>query len=127
MPNYVIVFGMTNLRKIISKFNYAVKGLKIAFTTDNSFKVHFIVSILVIISGIILKLDRFEWIIISLSIGNVLIAELFNTAIEYIVKMFTSEYHELAEKLLDISAGAVLLSVFLSITLACFVYIPHLM
>ncbi|OQY36703.1 MAG: hypothetical protein B6229_09505 [Spirochaetaceae bacterium 4572_7] len=120
MPNYVIVFGMTNLRKIISKFNYAFKGLKIAFTTDNSFKVHFIVSI------IMLKLDRFEWIIISLSIGNVLIAELFNTAIEYIVKMFTSEYHELAEKLLDISAGAVLLSVFLSITLACFVYIPHL-
>lgn len=116
---------MTTRNRIQKKFGYAFRGLYIAFTSDNSFKVHFAVSIPIIISGFILDFSRFEWIIIILSIGQVLIAELFNTAIEYIVKMFTDEYHELAEKLLDISAGAVLLAVIISAILGCFVYIPH--
>ncbi len=116
---------MKTINRIAKKFHYAIKGLFIAFTTDNSFKVHFAVSLPVVISGILLRFNFFEWIIISLCIGQVLIAELFNTAIEYIVKMFTDEYHELAEKLLDISAGAVLMSVIVAIVLGCFVYIPH--
>jgi diacylglycerol kinase len=111
--------------RIYHKFKYAINGLKIAFTTDNSFKVHFTAAIIIIISGFILHFERFEWIIISIAIGEVLIAELFNTAIEYVVRMFTDEYHELAEKLLDISAGAVLMAVILSIILAGFVYVPH--
>lgn len=113
------------INRIRRKFGYATRGLFIAFTSDNSFKVHFAVSIPIIISGFLLGFNRLEWIVISFTIGQVLIAELFNTAIEYIVKMFTDEYHKLAEKLLDISAGAVLMSVLLSIVLGCFIYIPH--
>ncbi len=117
---------MIKMKRIAKKFHFASRGLKIAFTTDNSFKVHFIASIIIIISGLLIKFNTFEWIAISISIGLVLISELFNTAIEYIVKMFTNEYHELAEKLLDISAGAVLMSVILAVVIACFIYIPHI-
>lgn len=113
------------INRVFKKFNYAFKGLKIAFITDNSFKIHFIFVIPVIASGMYLQFSRFEWIVIILSIGTVLIAELFNTSIEYLVKMFTREYHELAEKLLDISAGAVLLSALMAVILALFIYIPH--
>ncbi|MGL1894218.1 MAG: diacylglycerol kinase family protein [Spirochaetaceae bacterium] len=118
---------MSAIKRIKNKFTYAFKGLYIAFTSDNSFKVHFAVSIPIIISGFILNFSSFEWIVIIISIGQVLVAELFNTAIEYIVKMFTDEYHELAEKLLDISAGAVLLAVIISAILGCLIYIPHFM
>jgi len=113
------------INRIVRKFNYAFKGLKIAITTDNSFKIHFIFVLPVIASGFYLNFNHLEWIIIVLSIGIVLIAELFNTSIEYLVKMFTDEYHELAEKLLDISAGAVLMSALMAIIIALFVYIPH--
>lgn len=116
---------MNLINRIRRKFGYAIRGLYIAFTSDNSFKVHFTAAIPIIVSGFLLDFNRFEWIVISFAIGQVLIAELFNTAIEYVVKMFTDEYHALAEKLLDISAGAVLMSVILSIVLGCFIYIPH--
>lgn len=116
---------MKMLNRIITKFNYAFKGLKIAITTDNSFKIHFIFVLPVVASAIYLGFNQFEWIVVSLSIGIVLIAELFNTSIEYLVKMFTGEYHELAEKLLDISAGAVLMSALLAIVMGLIVYIPH--
>lgn len=111
--------------RVIKKFINAFRGLKIAITTDNSFKIHFLFIPPVLVSGIYLKFDQFEWVVITISIGIVLIAELFNTSIEYLVKMFTDEYHELAEKLLNISAGAVLMSAILSIVLGLFIYVPY--
>lgn len=114
------------LKRIAKKFGFAFKGLKIAITTDNSFKIHFIFVIPVVISGYILHFDRFEWIVIVLSIGIVLVAELFNTSIEYMVKMFTDDYHELAEKLLDISAGAVLMSAIVAFVMGLFIYLPYI-
>ncbi len=116
---------MKMLNRVIKKFSFAFKGLRIAIVTDNSFKIHFVFALPIVASGFFLGFNQFEWIIVSISIGIVLIAELFNTAIEYIVKMFTDEYHELAEKLLDISAGAVLVSAILAIVLALLIYIPH--
>lgn len=111
--------------RIINKFSYAFKGLRIAITTDNSFKIHFVFALPILISGFFLDFTQFDWIIISIAIGIVLISELFNTAIEYLVKLFTDEYHELAEKLLDISAGAVLVASLLAVVLAVLIYIPH--
>ncbi|MDA3957349.1 diacylglycerol kinase [Oceanispirochaeta sp.] len=116
---------MKIINRVIKKLNYAFKGLRIAAITDNSFKIHFVFALPIVISGFFLEFNQFEWVTISISIGIVLISELFNTAIEYIVKMFTCEYHELAEKLLDISAGAVLMSSILAVVLALLIYIPH--
>lgn len=122
----MVELAMNFLNRVLKKFGFAVKGLKIAIKTDNSFKIHFIFVLPVVVSGILLKFGRFEWIVIVLSIGLVLVAELFNTSIEYLVKMFTSEYHELAEKLLDISAGAVLMSAVTALIMGLIVYIPYL-
>ena len=59
--------------------------------------------------------------------GLVIVSELFNTAIEFLVRMFTQEYHELAEKLLDISAGAVLFSVITALVMALILVVPRLL
>ena len=110
--------------RVARKFAHAFRGLRLAFSTDNSFKFHFGVSIIAVGLGFWLGPDLTGWALITLAIGLVFVAELFNTAIEYLVRMFTSEYHELAEKLLDISAGAVLFASITSIALAVFVFVP---
>ncbi|GEM_PF-1763071 len=99
---------MSFWKRVGKKFANAFTGLGIAFSTDNSFKFHFTFSILVLILGVLLQLDAYEWIFISLSIGAVFVAELFNTAIEYLVRMLIKDHHNDAKKLLDIAAGAVL-------------------
>lgn len=113
----------TRVRK---KFRHAFHGLFIAFTTDNSFKAHAVFSVVALALSIGLRLDLTGWALIFVAIGLVIVAELFNTAIEYLVRMFTSEYHALAEKLLDISAGAVLFASFIAVVLASLVFIPRL-
>ena len=113
------------LSRVVKKFRHSITGLHVAFSTDNSFKAHLIFSLLALGLAVWLGLDLTGWALIVLAIGLVFVAELFNTAIEYLVRMFTSEYHELAEKLLDISAGAVLFASFTALALAALVFIPR--
>lgn len=115
---------MSFFPRVAKKFRHAFTGLHVAIATDNSFKVHLLVSGLAIALGIWLRPSLTGWALIVLAIGLVFVAELFNTAIEYLVRMFTTEYHELAEKLLDISAGAVLFASFTALGLAALVFVP---
>jgi diacylglycerol kinase len=118
---------MRFLPRVMQKFGHAFSGLGIAFTTDNSFKAHLGFSAAAVALGVALHPDLTGWALVILAIGLVFVAELFNTAIEYLVRMFTTEYHELAEKLLDISAGAVLFASFTALALAALVFIPRLL
>lgn len=115
------------LTRVIKKFRHALTGLHVAFSTDNSFKAHLIFSLVAMVLAVWLKPDLTGWALIVFAIGLVFVAELFNTAIEYLVRMFTNEYHELAEKLLDISAGAVLFASFTALALATLVFLPLLL
>jgi len=115
---------MSFVSRVSRKFRHAFGGLDIAFTTDNSFKAHLVFSLGAVALGVWLGPDLTGWALIALAIGLVFVAELFNTAIEYLVRMFTNEYHELAEKLLDISAGAVLFASLTALVMAGLVYFP---
>ncbi len=112
--------------RVVKKFAPRVYWSEGAFSTDNSFKSHLVFSLVALGAGLWLKPDLTGWALIVLAIGLVFVAELFNTAIEYLVRMFTTDYHELAAKLLDISAGAVVFAAFTALALAALVFLPLL-
>jgi undecaprenol kinase len=115
------------LKRIFEKFRVAVVGIKIAISTDNSFKTHIVFMLLSIILGFYFALSPLEWALLIFVNGLVFVAELFNTAIEYLVRMFTQKYHELAEKLLDISAGAVLFAAIVAIIIGIILFGPKIL
>ena len=92
------------------KFERAAKGVIEGIRIENSFKFHLAAGIIAIIVSFILGLNAVEWCLVLLVIWLVLLSEMFNTVIELLVRLHTAEYSELAAKLLDISAGAVLIS-----------------
>ena len=93
-----------------NKFRKAIRGIIEGIRIENSFKVHFAGAILAIILGFVLGINEIEWCLVLLVIGLVLLSEMFNTVIELLVRLYTAEYSDLAGKLLDMSAGAVLIS-----------------
>lgn len=117
---------MKFLPRVTKKFGHAFWGLRIAFTTDNSFKAHLVFLLLAVALGALVGLGLTEWALVLFAIGLVFVSELFNTAIEYLVRMFTQDYHELAEKLLDISAGAVLFAAVTALVIAGLVFLPRI-
>jgi diacylglycerol kinase len=116
---------MRFFRHLFKKFSYAFRGMGRAFRTDNSFKYHFAFSVLVVVLGFVFNLSILEWVEITFAIGLVVISELFNTAIEYLVRILIKEHHQEAGLLLDISAGAVLFAALVALVIGLIIFGPR--
>ncbi|MDF9867182.1 undecaprenol kinase [Bacilli bacterium PM5-3] len=103
-------FKDKNHYKNHNKFKVAFNGIKTVFYEESSFRYQFILFILAVIVGFLLKLNKLEWIVILFASTIVFTFEMMNTAIENIIDLVSPDYNELAGKIKDISAGAVLVS-----------------
>ncbi len=112
--------------KIINSFKYAIEGIKSSLKTERNLKIHFVFMILVIICGIIFKISLLEWLICISLFALVISAELFNTAIEITVDLAMPKINPKAKLAKDISAGAVLVTAFLSAIIGLIIFIPKL-
>ena len=113
-------------KKIINSFKYAFSGIFLSFKQERNMKIHVFAMILVILFGIILKINTFEWIICIILFGIVISAELFNTAIETIVDMVMPEINEKAKIAKDVSAGAVLINAIAAAIIGLIIFLPKI-
>ncbi len=99
------------LRNPLNGFKYAMEGVAHVFRTQRHMRFHFLLLILALLVGLVLQLNRIEILILLFTITLVLMAEMFNTAVEAIIDLVTQTYHPLAKFAKDIAAGAVLITV----------------
>ncbi|MCR8907477.1 diacylglycerol kinase family protein [Thermophilibacter sp. ET337] len=88
-------------------FLFAIQGFRTAVVTERNIKVMLAVGALAVVAGIVLQIDLLSWAIILLCCAVVIMAELFNTAIETVVDLVSPEFHPLAGRAKDIAAAAV--------------------
>ena len=88
-------------------FLFAVQGFRTAVATERNIKVMIVVGVLAVVSGALVGLDPLSWAIVLLCCGVVIMAELFNTAVETVVDLVSPEFHPLAGRAKDIAAAAV--------------------
>jgi len=98
------------LKRFSESLNHAVDGIIYAFKTERNLKVHFVVTLLVLITCLLLDLTKLEIVMIFFAIALVIVTEMFNTAIEAFVDLLTLSHHPLARIAKDISAGGVLIA-----------------
>ncbi|NLM74122.1 MAG: diacylglycerol kinase family protein [Clostridiaceae bacterium] len=103
-------------------FKNAFNGIRASIHSERNMIVHLLASVLVVLAGIILRIDLVRWISLALVIGLVLISELLNTAIEKLTDMVTGEYSEEAKKIKDIGAAAVLVSAIVSVIVGILIF-----
>ena len=113
-------------KKLKNSFKYAIQGIKSALKTEQNLKIHFIVTVLAIILGVVLKINFTEWAICFLLFGFVITAELLNTAIEVTGDLAMPERNEKAKLAKDIAAGAVLVSAIVSILVGIVIFLPKI-
>ena len=93
-----------------AKFHAAFRGIKLGVRGHSSFCVHFFFTAMVVAAAIVLRCDPLEWCILVGCIGLVLIAELFNSAVETLFRGLDETTKSQSWPALDIAAGAVLLA-----------------
>lgn len=105
---------------------HAWNGMKIAFKSEQNFRLHVLIGFIVIIAGFLFHLSIYEWVIILLVIGNVLVAEIFNSSIEKLLDYLNPAIHPSAKIIKDLSAGAVLITAVIAIIIGIIIFAPKL-
>lgn len=111
---------------LASSFKFGFEGIVAAAGKERNVRIHLAISVIVILSGFIFSINKYEWIAIILSIGGMISMEMMNTAIERTVDMYTKEYHPLAKQAKDIAAGAVLVFAMASVLIGLIIFLPRI-
>lgn len=117
---------MESKHSLLKNFGFAFTGLKTAVVKGRNFRIQVFVGIAAIFLGLILRLNTFEWLDLTLVIASVLILELMNTAIEAIVDMVSPEIQEKAKVAKDVAAASVLIASIAAIFIGAFLFLPKI-
>ncbi len=105
---------------------FAIKGIWLLLTTQDSIKAQATMAIIAIIAGFYFNISAIEWMVQLLVIGLVLVTEALNTAVEKIADFMQPAYDKKIGFIKDISAGAAAFAAFISLVLACIIYLPKI-
>lgn len=108
--------------KKTNPFKAALQGLKWFAQTQWNAKVHSTAALLVLFAGFYFKINKLEWILITLCISIVFITELLNTAIEFALNKLHPDYDSFIGKSKDVSAAAVLIASICSVVVGIIVF-----
>ena len=113
-------------KRLINSFKYAKEGIKQSYKGEQNLKIHTFMAILVIVFGFFLKISYIEWLVCLILIGLVITAEIFNTAIEYVVDLASPKIHPLAKAAKDTASAGVLMMAIISAIIGFIIFIPKL-
>lgn len=102
-------------KDIVGPFRVAFEGIVHTFRTQRHMRIHLYVTLITILGAMVLNLRFREVLVLMFIITFVLVAEMFNSAIEATVDLVSPNYHPLAKYAKDISAGAVLITTIMAI------------
>ncbi|MBK5215895.1 MAG: diacylglycerol kinase family protein [Candidatus Pacebacteria bacterium] len=105
---------------------HAWRGLGIFLKTTHNSRVHLFFASLAIYLGYILCISSIEWVMITFTIGLVIITEALNTAFEIDIDLTSPSYHPYARDTKDVAAGAVLISILVASIIGLIIFLPKI-
>ena len=97
-------------QSFIKRLGFAIDGILLAFRQENSFRFQVFAGTGVLAALLLTRPSLVWWAIGILAVGFVLVAELFNTALEVLIDHLHPEQHPEIRAVKDIAAGAELVS-----------------
>ena len=113
------------LKKHFVSYKYAMRGLWLAVRYEPNMIIHLIAIITVLILNTSLKVSRTDWIISLVLIGVILMAEIFNTALEKLADRVTRDQDPMIGQAKDLASGAVLIMGIAAVICAAILYWPY--
>ncbi len=107
---------------LLKSFNFAFDGVVYTLRHERNMWIHFAIAAFVLVAALFFGLSRLDVVALLVAISFVIIAEMFNTAVEYVVDLVTDEEDPRARIAKDVSAGAVLVAAVNAIAVAYLVF-----
>lgn len=100
----------------------ALDGIIYAITTQSNIKKQLVIAVIVMLVSLFFNLNKAEFLCLMFTVVLIIIAEMFNTAIETVVDLYTDLYHPKAKIAKDVGAGAVVLAAINAVIVAYFLF-----
>jgi len=112
--------------KEVNRFGAAANGLKMFIRNEVHAKVHGFAALMAIGMGLLLQIERYEWILLIVGIIIVIGFEMMNSSIELLCDKIEPNYHHQIKMIKDMAAGAVLVVALGSLLMGCFIFLPKI-
>jgi len=117
---------IVTLKQFLSRFSAAIEGLRVGFKDDRSIRMQWIIAIMVIIVFLILNISLDHWLWIIVCCGLVISLEYFNSAIEELSNMISTERNHHIKLVKDFSAAAVFVASITSALIAIIIFLHYI-
>ena len=101
---------MNKRHKFVRSFRHAYEGLLYSLRTQTNMQLHFVTAAAILLLALVFEVSPLEFLFLFLAIVLVMMAELFNTAIEKTVDLAMPDHHPMAKIAKDVAAAAVLVT-----------------
>ena len=102
---------------------FALNGLRLVFRSQRNFRKHLVIALFSLTLAILLKVSVIEFCLILFANMFVLVVEMINSVIEFVIDAYyRNKWAKLAKLAKDIAAGAVLLSACVSAFISILIY-----
>lgn len=116
--------GKITPKRLRHSFHYAFSGMADMLRQEPNARIHCIITVLVVAAGFFFRISAAEWIGVVLSVGLVISAEAFNTALERLADVVQPERDERIRDVKDLAAAAVLLCALAAAAVGAIIFLP---
>lgn len=109
---------MNAFKNLVKSFGYAFRGVLLCIKSCRNFRIHMVATAYVLYFSGYYDFSSVEYAVLFLTFGSVLIAEAFNSAIEYACDSVSEQYCDKIKYSKDTAAAAVLISAIFSLCVA---------
>ena len=110
----------------MQSFVDAGRGFVTVLRTEWNFRIHAVIAVLITVAGFVFQISAGEWLAVVLSAGMVFMAEVFNTALEYLADAVHPEADQGIGMAKDAAAGGVLIAAVAAAVVGAIVFLPKL-
>ena len=100
----------------------AFNGIIYATTTQGNIRKQLLIAVAVMLISLLFNLTRAEFLCLMFTVILIILAEMFNTAVETVVDLYTDLYHPKAKIAKDVAAGGVVITAVNAIIVAYFLF-----
>ncbi|MBS1599440.1 MAG: diacylglycerol kinase family protein [Bacteroidetes bacterium] len=116
-----------SINKQMKGFGYAFAGIEKFILSERNALIHLGATIAVFMAALIFGVSIGEGIALTIAIGLVWMAEMFNTCIEKIMNFISTEERPEIAFIKDVSAGAVLVASATAFVIGLLIFIPKIL
>ena len=101
---------MNWFREVARSFGHAWRGLRLAFSSERSFRIQLAVALLVLLLIVLVPFRAWERLLLLVVTGAVLVLELLNSTVERLTDLFKPRLNAFVRDIKDLMAAAVLMA-----------------